>query len=97
MTKEKKWISIPTDEKETIINLDYAEKCLKVYTCNQATSKRLTKKIGEPNEIDYQMNSVCGTTWKIEFKDRETIRKALSLGSLITTHQSNTNQKAVTI
>lgn len=96
MTNEDKWISIPIDEQETIINLDYQDKCLHLYTCNQATSKRLQKKIGKPNEIDHQNNLVCGTTWEIKFQDRESIRKALSLGSLITTHQSKTNQKAVT-
>ena len=94
MTNQRKWISIPIDEQETIINLDYFEKVLTVYTTNQATSKRLQKKIGEPTSQDYIQDKISSTTWKIPFQEREKAKKVLSLGSLITVHQSRSNEES---
>ena len=44
-----KWTSIPTDEKETILNFDYFDNKVNLYTTNQPTGNRL-KKIGEPTK-----------------------------------------------
>lgn len=90
---ERKWKSIPIDEQETIIHLDYIDKILQVYTTNQATSKRLEKKLGEPMKEDYIQEMIASTTWRIPFQEREKLKKVLSLGSLITKHQSKTNEE----
>lgn len=92
LTTQRKWISISIDEQETLINLDYFEKVLTVYTTNQATSKRIEKKIGEPTKEDFTEGKISSTTWKIPFQDREKAKKVLSLGSLITIHQSKANE-----
>lgn len=45
-----KWEIVPRDEQETIINIDYCEKNIKVYTTRKAVADRLLKKIGEPTK-----------------------------------------------
>lgn len=46
-----KWEIVPRDEQETIINIDYCEKNIKVYTTRKAVADRLLKKVGEPTKI----------------------------------------------
>lgn len=46
-----KWEIVPRDEQETIINIDYCEKIIKVYTTRKSVADRLNKKIGEPTKV----------------------------------------------
>lgn len=95
LTTQKRWISIPIDEQETIINFDYFEHKMKIHTTNQPTAKRLQKKIGESTETFYTEGKISGKTWTITFDERENIKKAISLGTLLTMNQSKTMQKKV--
>lgn len=84
-----KWESISIDEKESIINFDYLEGIVNVYTTNQSTGNRIKKKIGEPIKKGINQGQIFSMEWKIPFNDREKIRKGLSIVNFITTHQSN--------
>ena len=95
LTTRNTWISIPIDEQETIINLDYFEHKMKIYTSNQPTAKRLQKRIGESTETFYTNEKISGKSWTITFDERETIKKAISLGSLLTMNQSKIAQGKV--
>lgn len=88
LTTKNTWISIPIDEQETIINLDYFEHKMKIYTSNQPTAKRLQKRIGESTKTFFTNEKISGKSWTIFFDERETIKKAISLGSLLTMNQS---------
>lgn len=95
LTTKNNWYSIPIDEQETIINFDYFDHKIILYTTNKATSNRLQKKIGEPDEITKTNGLISGTTWNLKFEQRETIKKAISLGSLLTMNQSKSIQGKV--
>lgn len=95
LTTKNTWISIPIDEQETIINFDYFEHQMKLYTSNQPTAKRLQKRIGESTETFFTNGKISGKSWTIAFDERETIKKAISLGSLLTMNQSKIAQGKV--
>lgn len=90
-----KWESISLDEKESIINFDYFEGIVNVYTSNQSTGNRIKKKIGEPFKIGMNEGKIFSMEWKIPFNDREKIRKGLSIVNFITTHQSLKKEEAL--
>ena len=77
------------EEKETIINFDYEEEVIHLYSTNQSTCKKLLKKIGTPIKIDYVEQEISSMEWKIAFRDRETIRKGLSITNFVTNYISN--------
>jgi len=91
-----KWESISLDEKESIINFDYFEGIVNVYTTNQSTGNRIKKKIGEPFKTGLNEGKIFSMEWKIPFNDREKIRKGLSIVNFITTHQSNRVEERLT-
>ena len=41
------WEQVPRDEQETIINVDYYEKTMTLYTSRKSVAQRLKKKVGE--------------------------------------------------
>mgnify|MGYP003571418699 CR=1 FL=1 len=91
-TKTKnKWNSIPLDEKEVLILVDYYERTITIYTSNQPTSTKLLKKLGEPTRKDYFEGLVASMEWKVSFDDREKIRKAMSLTNFVSLYQSKSN------
>lgn len=86
---KSKWNSIPNDEKETIINFDYFEECLTIFTTNQMTARKLTKKVGQPSKIDYYQGQITSEEWRIPFKEREHLKKSLSINNFVTFYLSN--------
>lgn len=92
----EKWETIPIDEKESLIDFDYFEGIVNVYTSNQSTGNRIKKKIGEPYKKGINEGKVYSMEWKIPFNDREQIRKGLSIVNFITTHQSNKMEEKLT-
>lgn len=46
-----KWEIIPREEQETIINVDYCDKTIGIYTNRKAVADRLEKKMGKPSKI----------------------------------------------
>lgn len=79
-----KWEVIPRDEQETIINVDYCEKTISVYTTRKQTAERLQKKIGEPTKIDIHNNFICGVTYIRSLFDKD-VAKFFSKGLIIGT------------
>ena len=74
---------VPIDEKESIINYDYFNKNVNIYTSRVSSIKRLIKILGEGRAIHDNKKKVCSMEWNLPFKDREIIRKALSLSVLL--------------
>ena len=89
-----KWTSIPTEEKETILNFDYFENKVNLYTTNQATGNRLKKKIGEPSRRDYFEGKIASEEWTIPFKEREKLRKIFSINLFVSSHLSKSGDES---
>lgn len=66
-----KWLGIPRDEQETIINVDYCEKTLTVYTSRKSVAERLIRKIGQPTIIDKTNGLVTGITYERSLFDKD--------------------------
>lgn len=71
------------EEQETLINIDYYEKALNIYSSRKSVIQRLYAKLGEPTKIDYINNLITGASWKIKFADKKKITIALSRPILI--------------
>ena len=78
----KYYNTIP-EEKETIINIDYFDHKLNIYSNRKSVIQRLYKKLGEPNNTDYIAGAITGASWKIPFADKKKIIVALSRPLLI--------------
>lgn len=76
------WFLVPREEQETIINIDYYEKTISVYTTRKQTGERLIKKIGKPDKIDYFNGAVSGVFYKKNLYDKD-IAKFFSKGLLV--------------
>lgn len=78
-----KWKSVSKEEQETIINIDYYDKTISLYTTKQSVANRLKKKIGAPTNI----NEVNGIIYSVEYKMSildERVRKLIAKTTLIT-------------
>lgn len=76
------WEIVPRDEQETLINVDYFEKTITIYTTRKATADRLIKKIGEPSSIDKINGLISGITYKRSLFDKD-VAKFFSKGLII--------------
>lgn len=76
------WFNVPRDEQETLINIDYCEKTLTIYTTRKATAKRLLKKVGEPTRYDMHDGLISGATYERSLFDKD-IAKFFSKSLLI--------------
>lgn len=79
----KKWTSISLDEQETLLNFDYFEKKLLVYTTRQPVANRLKKKLGEPTKETMIEGKIASNEWTILFENREAIKKILSINNFV--------------
>ena len=78
-----KWEIVPRDEQETLINVDYYEKIITIYTNRKATGERLYKKIGEPTKTDYHEGLISGVTYVRNLFDKDVAKffsKSLIIG-----------------
>lgn len=87
-----KWTSIPTDEKETILNFDYFDNKVNLYTTNQPTGNRLKKKIGEPTRETYFEGKIASQEWEIPFQERDKLRKIFSINLFVSSHLSKSGE-----
>lgn len=71
------------EEQETTINIDYYERKIVIYTCQERLYKKLLEKLGEPTKIFYTCKKISGAKWEILFKDKNSIRQVLSRPTLI--------------
>lgn len=75
------------EEQETIINIDYYEKNIYLYTSRELVYKRLIKKIGTPTKYYYTINKdfISGVEWKIPFYNKNCTKifsKTLLIGNM---------------
>jgi len=64
------WNTIPREEQETIINLDYLDKKISLYTSKQSVGNRLKKKIGNPTKINYSNNKIDSVEYIMPMSDK---------------------------
>lgn len=76
------WEIVPREEQETLINVDYCEKKITVYTSRKATGERLLKKMGEPTKTDYHNGLISGVTYVRSLFDKD-VAKFFSKGLII--------------
>lgn len=76
------WEIVPRDEQETIINIDYCEKTINVYTSRKQVGERLKKKIGEPTNKYVSNGKVYAVNYKRNLFDKD-VAKFLSKMLLI--------------
>ena len=76
------WEIVPRDEQETLINIDYYEKTINVYTSRKQVGERLKKKIGEPTDIYKNNNKIYAVNYKRNLFDKD-VAKFLSKMLLI--------------
>ena len=80
------WEDIPRDEQETLLNIDYGEKEIIVYTNRKSVAKRLKSKVGEPTKMDVSYGKICGVTYKRKLYDKDLSKffsKILLIGSFL--------------
>lgn len=80
--KEKFYNTI-FEEQETIINIDYSEGVLYVYTSKKSIFLRLEKKLGIANKVYYTDGQISGGRWQIPFSEKKKITSVLSRPLLI--------------
>lgn len=71
------------EEQETVINIDYFESIVKIYTSRKSIYERLCRKIGTPQNIYSTKNKITGAKWQVPFSDKKTISALLSRPTLI--------------
>jgi len=71
------------EEQETVINIDYANSMLSIYTSRKMTFNRLKEKLGKPTNIYYVKKKISGGIWEIPFSEKRKIVSALSRPLLI--------------
>ena len=76
------WEIVPRDEQETLINIDYCEKTINVYTSRKQVGERLKKKIGEPTDKYISNNKIYAVNYKRNLYDKD-VAKFLSKMLLI--------------
>lgn len=77
-----KWEMIPREEQETIINIDYNEKTISLYTTRYSVANKLKKRIGEPTKTQVNQGLITSVEYRMSMGD-ERVRKLLSLGAII--------------
>lgn len=78
------WEAIPREEQETIINIDYCEKIIKVYTTRKSVADRLLKKIGEPTKTYNNDDRIYAVVYERNLFDKDVAKffsKMLMVGA----------------
>lgn len=78
-----KFYSTSIEEQETVINIDYCSKLLRIYSSRKSVIQRLYDKLGDPTREYYINKALTGASWNIPFKDKKRISIALSKPTLI--------------
>jgi hypothetical protein len=64
------WATVPREEQETVINIDYDEKILNFYTTRKSTARRLEKKIGKADSVETIDGEICAVSYKRKLTDK---------------------------
>lgn len=79
-----KWELSPLEEQETLINIDYFERTIKIYTNRKSVADRLIRKIGEPTKKYENDGSVYAIEYVRNLFDKDLAKffsKTLLVGS----------------
>ena len=85
------WEVIPRDEQETIIEIDYRDKKIDVYTTRKSVANRLKSKFGEPDSVSTNNGKIYAISYRRNLYDKG-IRGFLSVGTLVGGFRQNNNQ-----
>lgn len=77
--------NFPKDEQETIINIDYYDKVITLYSTKEHIYKTLSKYLGQPNKIDYYNGCISSFEYRLGFND-DNLKKIISISTLIGMH-----------
>lgn len=86
------WEIVPRDEQETLINIDYHEKTINVYTSRKQVGERLKKKIGDPTDVYKNGNKIYAVNYKRNLFDKDVAKflsKMLLIGAFRDENSSN--------
>lgn len=79
------WENVPREEQESIINIDYCERIIAVYTSRKSVGERLIRKIGEPTKIYKNQNQqIYAVEYKRNLADKDVSKffsKLLMIGT----------------
>ena len=78
------WILSGLDEQETVINVDYYEKKITVYTNRKSVGIRLQKKLGEPTKVYKYEGKISAVEYTRNLFDKDVAKffsKMLIIGS----------------
>lgn len=70
-------------EQETLININYYERVVFVYTCRKSVADRLRRKLGQPTKIYCTNSKISGVRYDIGFENKKAITSILSRPLLI--------------
>ena len=90
------WEIIPRDEQETLINIDYCEKTINVYTSRKQVGERLKKKIGEPTDKYVSNGKIYAVNYKRNLFDKDVAKflsKMLLIGAF--RDENSTDNKSI--
>lgn len=79
-----KWKIAPLDEQECVINVDYCNKKIVVYTNRKSVGVRLQKKLGKPTKIYTYQNEISAVEYTKNLFDKDVAKffsKMLIIGS----------------
>lgn len=76
------WETIPREEQETVISIDYEEKTLTFYTTRKSVAKRIERKVGSPTKVDIFNDKISGVTYVRNLHDND-IKQFLSVSTIV--------------
>lgn len=86
-----KWRINPREEQETMLNIDYCDKTISVYTSRKSVGERLYKKLGEPTRTETQNGLISSVTYERSLFDKD-VSKFFSKMLLIGAFRENNSQ-----
>ena len=90
------WEIVPRDKQQTLINIDYCEKTINVYTSRKQVGERLKKKIGEPTDKYISNGKIYVVNYKRNLFDKDVAKflsKMLLIGSF--RDENSTDNKSI--
>jgi hypothetical protein len=86
-----KWKIVDRTEQETMMNIDYYEKTISIYTSRKQVGERLYKKFGKPTYSDTQNGLTTSVTYVRNLFDKD-VSKFFSKMLLIGSFRDNNSQ-----
>lgn len=74
---KKDWKRYKKEEKEVIINIDYEDDRITIYTNNSTVGCNLYRRLGEPTVIGRIEGKIADAEWRLPFTEIDIIKKIL--------------------